>query len=280
MEIRWSVILSLSICAFVVAASVRLLWRIVYKMPSKAAAMTTKHRGDILELRAVQLMRTLGYGNVRRNVILQDKHSNYSEIDVVAGRLRPVYVECKNFRKPIPLKEVAKFAAVLQLNGIPLSRGWFITMSTFSPRCRMLGVRCIDGEELKELERKAQAVARFRWLVFGTLKVLLASVCIVTAVGLVVPIVLYPIAPSRDALRQRVAELITPTSGLRGSSSNTLPLSQFELGWHYVYQCEVWAYAMVGWLLRVRDAVRAGTWDLAVKTLWEAPTAFYHAAMS
>lgn len=50
------------------------------------------------------------------------------------GLWRKTYVECKCYTDPVPLKDVAKFAAVLELNGISLSRGLFITNSTYVPR--------------------------------------------------------------------------------------------------------------------------------------------------
>jgi hypothetical protein len=51
-------------------------------------------------------------------------------------------------------QDVAKFKEVLQLNGIPVSRGLFITSSTFSPRARHIGVACLDGEEFAALESR------------------------------------------------------------------------------------------------------------------------------
>ena len=59
-------------------------------------------------------------------------------------------------------QDVAKFKEVLVLNDIPISRGIFITSSTFSPRARFVGIKCIDGEEFTALEKRGHFWARLR----------------------------------------------------------------------------------------------------------------------
>ena len=69
----------------------------------------TKEKGDALEARVVRWLRRRGEGGIRRNVVLTDAHGNRSEIDVMCGRVFKTYIECKNYSKPVPLKDVAKF---------------------------------------------------------------------------------------------------------------------------------------------------------------------------
>jgi hypothetical protein len=93
---------------------------------------------------------------VRRNVVLRDAHGNDSQIDVAAGLFFVRYYECKNYAPshPVGLEDVAKFKAVLELNGIPAARGTVVTSGRFSPRCATIGVLCIDGEALRAWERR------------------------------------------------------------------------------------------------------------------------------
>ncbi|KYQ89206.1 putative transmembrane protein [Tieghemostelium lacteum] len=92
--------------------------------------------------------------NVKTNVRLKDKNGDYSEIDVVYGLFLKTYVECKNYsNQPVPLKDVAKFKEVLILNGIHPHRGLFITTSDYVPRARKIGVKTIDGKQLKTMQR-------------------------------------------------------------------------------------------------------------------------------
>src|SRR4051812_40138650 len=96
--------------------------------------LTSKDVGNALESRVVEMLRLEGARNIRRNVFLRDSHGNRSEVDIVYGYLFPTYVECKNYAAsstPVPLSDVAKFKSVLQLNSIPVSRGLFITTSSF-----------------------------------------------------------------------------------------------------------------------------------------------------
>ncbi len=59
-------------------------------------------------------------------------------------------------------QDVAKFKEVLTLNNIPIRYGIFITSSTFSPRARFVGIKCIDGEEFAALERRSTWWPRIR----------------------------------------------------------------------------------------------------------------------
>lgn len=128
-----------------------------------------RNRGLQLEQRVVRLFKRRGAWNVRRSVRVKDPHGNMSEIDVIAG-VGPfkTYVECKNYSdQRVPLEDVAKFSAVLNLNGIPLSRGLFITTSTYVPRARTIGIRTVDGAELLALERSAWRVALLRYSLYA-----------------------------------------------------------------------------------------------------------------
>lgn len=116
----------------------------------------TTEKGKALEARVAKLLRREGRWRVRTNVMVADRFGNTSELDVTHGLLLRHAIECKNYaRRSVPLEDVAKFKEVLRLNGIPTSRGTFVTTSTFSPRARHIGVRCIDGTELVAWERRA-----------------------------------------------------------------------------------------------------------------------------
>lgn len=118
---------------------------------------TAKAKGDALEDRVVRLLRREGRFNIKKNVMIKDMHGNRSEIDIVYG-IGPykTYVECKNYNRPVPLMMVAKFKSVLELNGIPLSRGLFVTTSTYTPRATTIGIETLDGAELKRREARAK----------------------------------------------------------------------------------------------------------------------------
>ncbi len=99
---------------------------------------------------------------------------NISQIDLAFGFWRRTYVECKCYSGPVPLKvsfplwicglfvdqengkDVAKFSSVLELNGISLSRGLFVTNSTYVPRATTIGIKCIDGTRLAQLKKQAK----------------------------------------------------------------------------------------------------------------------------
>ena len=134
--------------------------------PSKAVLAGRKayRRGKALEERVAAILRAEGRSTVRTNVMLKDAEGNLSEIDVVAGRIFKTYIECKNYTaRVVPLEDVAKFKAVLQLNGIPLSRGLVVAPGGFSKRASTIGITCVDGEALQRWEDRARgAVLRRR----------------------------------------------------------------------------------------------------------------------
>lgn len=137
------------------------------RVPVGAPRQTTKAKGDALELRLARLLARSGAWRVRRNVILRDAHGHISEIDVAAGLFFVRYYECKNYAPghPVGLEDVAKFKAVLELNGIPASRGTVVTSGRFSPRCATIGVPCVDGDALRAWERRAARTRLLRWTV-------------------------------------------------------------------------------------------------------------------
>ena len=118
-------------------------------------------RGKALENRVARILRAEGRAGVRTNVTLVDSQGHRSEVDVMYGRWFKTYIECKNYSsRPVPLQDVAKFKAVLELNGIPPSRGMVVAPSGFTPRCRTIGIRCIGGKELDAWEAAAKGRAR------------------------------------------------------------------------------------------------------------------------
>lgn len=123
---------------------------------------TSYDKGQALEARVEELFRNLGWKHVERNVRVKDERGLWSELDVVAGRWFKIYIECKNFDKPIPLEEVAKFKEVLRLNSIPLWRGLFVTAGTYGPRSTYTGVRTWDGEQLERWESRAAVISFLR----------------------------------------------------------------------------------------------------------------------
>jgi hypothetical protein len=70
---------------------------------------------------------------------------------------------------PVPLKDVAKFSSVLELNGIAISRGLFVTNSSFVPRATTIGIKCVDGQGLAALKRKAKLRGISRLLAIASL---------------------------------------------------------------------------------------------------------------
>ncbi len=124
-------------------------------------------RGKQLEERVARILSSEGRGKVTTNVILRDHFGNRSEIDVVCGRIFKTYIECKNYsRRTIPLEDVAKFKSVLELNGIPMSRGMLVTTGEFTPRARTIGIRCVNGKELDKWEERALKTAHRRRMRF------------------------------------------------------------------------------------------------------------------
>lgn len=140
----------------------------VYRQLSKV--VTTKQKGDALEIRVAQILRKDGEANVQRNKILIDSNGNRSEIDVTFGRIwKTTYVECKNYdHGPVPLKDVAKFKEILSQNKIPIRNGLFVTTSRFVPRAHHTGVRLVDGQALKVWEQDVERRAWRRRYVWRT----------------------------------------------------------------------------------------------------------------
>eukprot|EP01113_Clastostelium_recurvatum_P000718 TRINITY_DN10324_c0_g1_i2.p1 TRINITY_DN10324_c0_g1~~TRINITY_DN10324_c0_g1_i2.p1 ORF type:complete len:217 (-),score=49.37 TRINITY_DN10324_c0_g1_i2:147-797(-) len=138
-----------------------MMMRFVYR--AYATFSNTKARGDHLEKRVQRILYKSLYFPVRRNILMRDKHGNLSEIDVKAGWLFPRYVECKNYGSmSVPLEDVAKFKEVLRLLGIPARRGLFVTTSTFSPRATTIGIKTVDGTQLRQWERRATMIGLMR----------------------------------------------------------------------------------------------------------------------
>ena len=118
---------------------------------------TSQQKGLNFEKRIVKLYQNLGCWNVRHDVKLRDSFGNFSQVDVTFVKFfRTFYVECKAYQDSVKLEEVSKFKEVLKLNNIPISRGIFITTSSYVPRAKTIGIKTIDGEELKILEKKAK----------------------------------------------------------------------------------------------------------------------------
>ena len=153
------------------------------RVPQPVAFSSPKAKGDALELRVAAIARLLGHAEVRRNVVLRDAHGNRSEADVIFGRFFPTYVECKNYHAgaTVGLEEVAKWRAVLELNGVPLQRGLFVTTARFSPRATTIGVRTLDGAQLDAWERSARLAARRRRIGWLLLRLGLAGMALTTA---------------------------------------------------------------------------------------------------
>eukprot|EP00658_Telonema_sp_P-2_P020004 TRINITY_DN17871_c0_g1_i2.p1 TRINITY_DN17871_c0_g1~~TRINITY_DN17871_c0_g1_i2.p1 ORF type:complete len:230 (+),score=40.63 TRINITY_DN17871_c0_g1_i2:242-931(+) len=141
-----------------------------YASSSRERGKAAQAKGHAFEQRVAKLLTRMGYRNVQLNNRLKDSNGNTSEIDITGRRwLRTFYVECKNYNtKTVPLEDVAKFKEVLKLNRISPSRGIFVTNSTYSPRATEIGIRTIDGQELRRLTRKysvrRSVVGRFLWL--------------------------------------------------------------------------------------------------------------------
>lgn len=150
---------------------------------SAAPAVTSKAKGDALELRVARILKAEGRWRVRHNLTVVDGHGNRSQIDVAYGLLRPYFVECKAYApdNKVGLEDVAKFKEVLRLNGLPPSRGLFVTTSSFSPRALTTGIRTIDGEQLRAWEKRSRAARRWRLLRSGLLVPVLLSA--VAAIG-------------------------------------------------------------------------------------------------
>ena len=137
-------------------------------------------RGKALEARVANIARRAGKPAVQRNIFLIDRHGNRSEIDVVYGRW-PFrrYIECKAYSdgNAVPLQDVAKFKEVLRLNNIPARNGIVVTTSTFTPRCKHVGVVLVDGAALKIWERTALRQMLLRRSFYATAAFGAAGIC-------------------------------------------------------------------------------------------------------
>eukprot|EP01133_Synstelium_polycarpum_P001474 gene1474-1712_t len=109
------------------------------KVPYSVLVAANKKKGIGFEKTVADILEKRMEFGVKRNVILTDKYGNKSEIDIVYGYFSKTYVECKNYLGPVPLSDVAKFKEVLALNNISLSKGLFITSSTYVPRATTIG---------------------------------------------------------------------------------------------------------------------------------------------
>lgn len=145
------------------------IWQPVAAASTAAAAAAGRAaaaKGGALEARLAKLLAAGGAWNVRTNVRVRDGHGNLSEIDVRSGLLRHTYYECKAYGADhsVPLEDVAKFKEVLRLLGVSPSRGVFVTTSTYSPRATTIGIRTVDGTQLREWERRVARWRAARWL--------------------------------------------------------------------------------------------------------------------
>lgn len=131
------------------------------------------NKGIKFEKKICKLFERLGKKNIKHNVQLRDKFGNLSQIDVVYGYFFKTYIECKFYHQDhaVPFEDVAKFKQVLILNNINPSRGIFITTSYFTPRCSTIGIKTIDGEELKKLENLSIIKKRFQYLFYITMMI-------------------------------------------------------------------------------------------------------------
>jgi len=132
-------------------------------------ARANKIKGDLLEKRVERLFKRLWKLNVKRDVTVTDKFGNKSQIDVMYGLFFKTFIECKNYTGHlVPLEDVAKFKEVLHLNDIPLNRGIFVTTSGYVPRALTIGIRTIDGNQLRALEKQSMVTSFLKWLLLGT----------------------------------------------------------------------------------------------------------------
>jgi len=166
--------------------------------PTRSARVNTAAKGAALERRVAELLRHEGFKNVRTNVRIRDKNRNLSEIDVIGTNRswftsflpssltecpfqRTVYVECKHYgeHRLVPLSDVAKFKSVLELNDFPIRQGLFVTTTRFVPRATTIGIRTVDGTQLKLWEAKIKRRQR----VFRIVKIIFLLVASTMAFG-------------------------------------------------------------------------------------------------
>jgi hypothetical protein len=90
-------------------------------------------------------------------VLFRRTHEMRFRFTVVYGRFFKTYVECKSYSKrSVPLSDVAKFKEVLVQNNIPPSAGLFVSNGPYVPRAYNVGIRLVDGKELKRWETRAR----------------------------------------------------------------------------------------------------------------------------
>ncbi|KAM9955896.1 hypothetical protein ACTFIW_002104 [Dictyostelium discoideum] len=133
----------------------------------KSLGKENKKKGMNFEDRVARMLERKLCFNVQRNVILKDKHNNRSEIDIVYGIFFKTYVECKCYdNSPVPLEDVAKFKEVLSLNNINIKRGLFFTSSVYVPRATTIGIRTINGTELRKMELRATFIGILKFVFY------------------------------------------------------------------------------------------------------------------
>lgn len=140
---------------------------------------TTSEIGLEFEKRIESLLIRLGKFPVRHNTPLRDRYGNLSQIDLKYGWLRPRYVECKcySLHNKVPLEDVAKFAYVLEGNGISKRRGLFVTSSHYKSRSFTVGIECWDIEQIEKLEKQVHIRLLFR--ILFTISLYILSIIIV-----------------------------------------------------------------------------------------------------
>jgi restriction endonuclease Mrr len=122
-----------------------------------------RNNGSGLENVVAEIYRDLGYKNVEQNIALSKTVNGEkinAQIDITYGSaFIKKYVECKSHsEKCVSLQDVAKFCSVLELFGIPTSRGEMITDSYFDTRAIKYAeskrISLVDGKGLKKLDEK------------------------------------------------------------------------------------------------------------------------------
>lgn len=144
-----------------------------------------RNDGKKLEEQVASLLRKEGFRDVQLNTRVKDANGNWSEIDVIGKNrslinrfftipaylpygARQIFVECKQYNPDlrVSLGDVSKFKEVLQLNKININQGLFVTTSTYVPRAGTIGIRTVDGSQLKRWNRKhrveSQAYTSFK----------------------------------------------------------------------------------------------------------------------
>ncbi|KAN0048151.1 hypothetical protein ACTA71_002546 [Dictyostelium dimigraforme] len=133
----------------------------------KSLGRENKKKGMDFEGRVVKMLESRLCFNIKRNVVLKDKHNNRSEIDIVYGIFFKRYIECKCYdNSPVPLEDVAKFKEVLSLNNISIRRGLFFTSSIYVPRATKIGIQTIDGDQLRKMELRSPFIGILKFVFY------------------------------------------------------------------------------------------------------------------